>query len=32
MHPDGKAHGGIAVIIRSSVRHDEIGKYQREFF
>jgi len=31
MHPNGKVHGGIALIIKSSVRHYEIGKYQREF-
>jgi len=33
MQPDGKAHGEIVLIhtIRGSIRHYEIGKYQREF-
>jgi hypothetical protein len=31
MHSDGKSHGEIALIIKSSIRHCEIGKYQREF-
>jgi len=30
MHPDGKAHGGTALIIRS-IKHYKIGKFQREF-
>jgi len=31
MYLDGKAHEGIALIIRSSIRHYEIGKYQGKF-
>jgi len=31
MHPDGKAHGGTAIIIRSSIKHYEIDKHQRDF-
>jgi len=31
MYSDGKAHGGTAFIIRSSIRHYEIDKYQRKF-
>jgi len=31
MHPDDKAYGGIALIIRNSIRHYEIGKHQRNF-
>jgi len=27
----GKTHEGTALIIRSDIRHYEIGKYQREF-
>jgi len=30
MQPDGKAHKGIALIIRSNIRHYEIGKYQNK--
>jgi len=30
MHPDGKAYGGIAFI-RSSIKHYEIDKHQRDF-
>lgn len=30
MHPDGKAHGGTALIIRSSIRHHDIDRYQEE--
>jgi hypothetical protein len=26
MHPDGKAHEGIALIIKNSIRHYEIDK------
>jgi hypothetical protein len=25
-HPDGTAHGGTAVIIRSSIKHHEVDK------
>jgi len=28
---DGKAYRGNALIIRSSIRHYGIGKYQKEF-
>jgi len=31
MHPDGKTHGGTALIIRSSIKHYEIDKHQRDF-
>jgi hypothetical protein len=31
MHPDGKADGGTALIIRRDIKHYEIGKYQREY-
>jgi len=31
MHPDGKAHRGTAIIIRSSIKHYEIDKHQRDF-
>jgi len=31
MHPDGKAYGGTALIIRSNIKYYEIGKYQRDF-
>jgi len=31
MHSDGIAHGETAVIIRSDIKHYEIGKFQREF-
>jgi len=31
MHLDGKAHGGIVIIIRSSIKHYEIDKHQRDF-
>jgi hypothetical protein len=31
MHLYSKAHAGLALIIRSDIRHYEIGKYQKEF-
>jgi len=31
MHPDSKARGGTALIIRSNIKHYEIGKFQTEF-
>jgi len=31
MHTDGKAYDGIALIIRSSIKHYEIDKYQKDF-
>jgi len=31
MHPNGKAHGGTALTIRSDIKQYEIGKFQREF-
>jgi len=31
MHPDGKAYGEIALIIKSDIKHYEIGKFQKEF-
>jgi hypothetical protein len=30
-HPDGKTHGVTVLIIRSNIKHYEIGKYQREY-
>jgi len=30
-HPDGTAHGGTAVIIRSSIVHHELTKFQQDF-
>jgi len=30
MHPDGKVHGGTALIIRSCIKH-EIDKHRRYF-
>lgn len=29
-HPDGTAHGGTAIIIRSSIKHHEHSKYRSE--
>jgi len=31
IHPDSKAYGGTALIIRSNIKYYEIGKFQREF-
>jgi len=31
IYPDGKAHGGTAIIIRSSIKHYEIDKHHRDF-
>jgi len=31
MHPDGKTHGKINLIIKSSIKHYEINKHQRDF-
>jgi len=31
MHPDSKTYGGTAIIIRSSIKHYEIDKHQRDF-
>lgn len=30
-HPDGTAHGGTAIIIRSSIKHHELPKYEENF-
>lgn len=30
-HPDGTAHGGTAVIIRSSIKHHEICKHIKDY-
>ena len=30
-HPDGTAHGGTAVIIRSSIAHYELSKFHQDF-
>jgi hypothetical protein len=29
-HPDGTAHGGTAIIIKSKIKHYELEKYQQE--
>lgn len=29
-HPDGTAHGGSAIIIKNTIRHYELPKYQHE--
>lgn len=29
-HPDGNAHGGTALIIRDSIKHQEMDKYVKE--
>jgi len=31
MHPDGKAHGRTALIIRNDIKHYGISKFQKEF-
>jgi hypothetical protein len=31
VHPDGTAHGGTAVIIRSSIAHHELSHFQQDF-
>jgi len=31
IHPDGKAYGGSALIIRSNIEYYEIDKFQRKF-
>jgi len=31
MHPDSKTYCGTALIIRSSIKHYEIDKHQRDF-
>lgn len=30
-HPDGTAHGGTAIIIRSSIAHYELPKYEENY-
>lgn len=30
-HPDGTAHGGAAIIIRSSLKHHEIDKHYKDY-
>ena len=30
-HPNNKAHGGTAIIIKTSIKHHEIDKYHKEF-
>lgn len=29
-HPDGTAHGGTAILIKSSIKHYELPKYQKD--
>jgi len=31
MYPDGKAHGGTALIIKSNIKYYEIDKFQTEY-
>jgi len=31
LHLDGKAYGGIVLLIKSSIRYHEIDKYQKDF-
>lgn len=30
-HPDGIAHAGAAIIIRSSIKHDELPQFKRDY-
>lgn len=30
MHPDGKAHGGSAILIRKDIKHYETNSYCKE--
>lgn len=30
-HPDGTAHGGTGVIIKSNIKHYELGKYKLNY-
>lgn len=30
-HPDGKAHGGSAIIIKRNVKHYELDKYKQDY-
>lgn len=30
-HPDGTAHGGTAIIIKSSIKHHELNKFKRDY-
>ena len=30
-HPSGKAHGGTAVIIKSSIKHHELPKHKQDY-
>ena len=30
IHPDGTAHGGSAILVKSSIRHTELPKYQTD--
>lgn len=31
MHPDGKAHGGSAILIRSNIKHHQSQSYQKDY-
>lgn len=31
LHPDGTAHGGSAVIIKTKIKHYETDKFQQEY-
>ena len=30
-HPDGKAHGGTAIVIRNSIKHYEAEKFNKDY-
>lgn len=32
MHPDGTAHGGSAILIKSKIRHHETRPYREDYF
>lgn len=31
MHPDGTAHGGSAIIIKTKINHHKTDKFQQEY-
>lgn len=31
MHPDGRAHGGSAILIRSNIKHHQAQPYQKDY-
>lgn len=30
-HPDGTAHGGTAILIKSNIKHHELPKYEKDY-